>query len=252
MTGPYTWHRHNYVLSLATDSSVTNWQVNKRTIGSAENAQWSRLCSANFGEPGTWYVRQVRVANIKVHFDNRSATVSGGSGSVAFSASPRVAACLVPFTEAELASNLVGAIEDFAGQAMSLTAANRTVNIPVPPSVAIGNFGSDRDTDTRLLIYQSGYNGKVTVEVTYQVMGWPSLTLALAGATSGATVSTQTPASQDKNCNLEDDAGQGVLEAGPAIQLALPNLDDPARCDLLVRCPPSHRGIRSQLTEENR
>ena len=173
--GPYRMHRHAYVLSLSSDSSVTNWQVNKRTIGSATNALWDNLTSPTIGTPGTWHTSQVRVVRIDVHFDNRSASVTGGSGSVAFSASPRVAACVVPFTEAELGVD-VSKIEDFVGRPMSLTARNSVVTIPITPAVSIGNY-QDVEGDTRLLIYQSGYNGKVSVVVTYQTMGWPNVGL---------------------------------------------------------------------------
>ena len=103
--------------------------------------------------------------------------VTGGAGSVAFSASPRVGACVVPFTEAELDVG-VSKIEDFVGRPMSLTARNTVVTIPISPAVAIGNY-QDVEGDTRLLIYQSGYNGKVTVFVTYQTLGWPNVGLAV-------------------------------------------------------------------------
>jgi hypothetical protein len=126
------------------------------------------------------------VSNIRVVFNNRAGAVTGGSGSVGFSTTPRVSACLVPFTEAELGSDLIPAIEDFTGRPLSLTARQLSINIPVPPTVPIGNFGSAAG-DTRLLIYQSGYNGKVSVIVTYQTMGWPNTRLQLF-----ADVTTQT------------------------------------------------------------
>jgi hypothetical protein len=184
-TGPYRKHVHAYIINCGTDASVTNWQINKRTVGSAENAMWSRLTSAS-GEPGTWSVAQIRVSHIRVVFNNRAGAVTGGSGSVGFSTTPRVSACLVPFTEAELGSDLIPAIEDFTGRPLSLTARQLSINIPVPPTVPIGNFGSAAG-DTRLLIYQSGYNGKVSVIVTYQTMGWPNTRLQLF-----ADVTTQT------------------------------------------------------------
>jgi hypothetical protein len=140
---------------------------------------WSRITSPT-PVSGCWTTTQIRVTNIKVVFDNRASAVTGASGSVAFTATPRVAACIVPFTEAELSSDLVPKVEDFTGRPMSINGRQTTINIPVPPSVPIGTFGSNSNADTRLLIYQSGYNGKVSVIVTYQTMGWPSVGLALA------------------------------------------------------------------------
>jgi hypothetical protein len=162
-------------LTLATNQSATNWQINKRTLGSATNPLWSVLTSTTAGYPG-FAVEQIRVLAIHVQFDNRGLP-SGATGSTAFAANPRVAAMIVPFTEAEIDLK-PDDIQDFGGMAVP-QGAMKTIRLPVGPEFDIGRFGINTTNDTRLLIFQQGFCGVVRAVIWYEVCGFPNITLSL-------------------------------------------------------------------------
>lgn len=162
-----------------TDRQVDNWQINKRTVGSGVNSLWGKMTDATFGYPG-FVNDQIRVVHIDVHFDGRGTSMTGASGSVAFTANPRVCAFMSTFTEAELDTSKISAnIGDYGGGA-TLFNNTKHIRLPVGPAFPIGRFGSDENAgDSRLIVACTGFVGTYRVIVTYETTGWPDSTVQL-------------------------------------------------------------------------
>jgi hypothetical protein len=146
---------------------VTNWQINKRTLGSEINPLFGAMVNPSSLETG-FSNDQVRVKSISLTFDNR------GNGTVP-AANYRVAAMILPFTEAEinpsLSSNLLG---QYGNNGVNLQRV-RKIRLKVGPEFPIGRFGVNPG-DTRLAIFAEGYTGNVRATVVYEVCGFPALT----------------------------------------------------------------------------
>jgi hypothetical protein len=146
---------------------VTNWQINKRTLGSEVNPLFGSMVDPSSPETG-FNVAQVRVKSITLTFDNR------GNGAVP-AANYRVAAMILPFTEAEinptLSGNLLG---QFGNNGVNLQRVKK-IRLRVGQEFDIGRFGTGTN-DTRLVIFAEGYTGNVRATLVYEVCGFPALT----------------------------------------------------------------------------
>jgi hypothetical protein len=151
---------------------VTNWQLNKRTLGSEINPLWGNLVpSAGTAGESNFDQAQVRIIKLKLMFDNRA-----GIAGTFPAANYRVAAFIVPLTEAQLDpsfdTNLLG---QFGLNGVNLQR-TKTIHLRIGPEFPIGRFGLANSEDSRLLIFSDGFSGNVRVQVTYEVCGFPAIT----------------------------------------------------------------------------
>jgi hypothetical protein len=175
-----------YSIQLPAGELISNYQINKATIGSQTNPFWSNLTSTP-GTSTTYSRAQIRVTNLMVIFNAR-----GQIASTAPLPMPRLGCCVVPFTEAEIDTSALQQVQHFATLKAMNILRPYAWRIRLNPAFPICNFGGFANDDSRLLIYHEGYNGEVIVKVIYEVCGWPCISQDLVNA-----------APTDDNENLE-------------------------------------------------